>query len=51
MRKKENIKFSLNNNRIYKPIAHEEFSAEGERTSVKVDKKVNADAWTYSNIK
>lgn len=38
-------------NRIYKPIAHEEFSAEGERTEVKVDKKVNADAWTYSNIK
>ncbi len=38
-------------NRIYKPIAHEEFSAEGEHTSVKVDKKVNADAWTYSNIK
>ena len=38
-------------NRIYKPIAHEECSAEGERTEVKVDKKVNADAWTYSNIK
>ena len=38
-------------NRIYKPIAHEEYSAEGERTEVKVDKKVNADAWTYSNIK
>lgn len=38
-------------NRIYKPIAHEEFSAEGEHTEVKVDKKVNADAWTYSNIK
>ena len=38
-------------NRIYKPIAHEEFSAEGEHTEVRVDKKVNADAWTYSNIK
>jgi len=38
-------------NRIYKPIAHEEFSAEGEHTEVKVDKKVNSDAWTYSNIK
>jgi len=38
-------------NRIYKPIAHEEYSAEGEHTEVKVDKKVNADAWTFSNIK
>ena len=38
-------------NRLYKPIAHEDVSAEGEHTEVKVDKKVNEDAWTYSNIK
>lgn len=38
-------------NRLYKPIAHDDSTAGGEKQEMKISESPSFDAWTYSNIK